>query len=93
MSTQRDGKIDRIEHYERDVLVRAEEDTDGDGTIDKWETYDGARLASVAFDTTHHRGTPDRRLDLRPPTAPRASKWIGTAEGRSGNRAAPCARK
>ena len=45
----------------RDRLVRAEEDTDGDGAIDKWETYDGERLASVAFDT-EHRGTPDRRL-------------------------------
>ena len=53
--------MNRFEHYEKDVLVRAEEDTDGDGKIDKWETYDGARLASVAFDTTH-RGTPDRRL-------------------------------
>ncbi len=42
VSTHRDGRIDRIEHYERDVLVRAEEDTDGDGKIDKWETYDGS---------------------------------------------------
>ena len=32
-----------------------------DGKIDKWETYDGDHLASVAFDTLH-RGTPDRRL-------------------------------
>ena len=45
-------------------MVRAEEDTDHDGRIDKWETYDGARLASVAFDTLH-RGTPDRRLTYR----------------------------
>jgi hypothetical protein len=29
--------------------------------IDKWETYDGGHLASVAFDTLQ-RGTPDRRL-------------------------------
>ena len=39
----------------------SEEDTDGDGRFDKWETFDGARLAVVAFDTAH-RGIPDRRL-------------------------------
>ena len=41
--------------------MAAEEDSDEDGKIDKWETYDGDRLASVAFDT-QHRGTADRRL-------------------------------
>jgi hypothetical protein len=61
VSLHRNGKIDRVEHYEHDVLVRAEEDTDADGKMDKWETYDGARLASVAYDTLHH-GFPDRRL-------------------------------
>jgi hypothetical protein len=61
ISTHRNRKIDRVEHYEKGVLVRAEEDSDGDGRFDKWETYDGERLASVAFDTLH-RGTPDRRL-------------------------------
>jgi hypothetical protein len=62
VSTHRNGTIDRVEHYEADVLVRAEEDTDGDGVLDKWETYEGSRLASISFDTTHHRGVPDRRL-------------------------------
>jgi len=61
VSTKHDGKITRVEHYQKDVLVSAEEDGDGDGKMDKWETYDGERLASIAFDTTH-RGTPDRRL-------------------------------
>ena len=66
MSTRRDGKVTRVEHYQqKNALVRAEEDTDGDGKIDKWETYDGDRLASVAFDTLH-RGTPDRRLIYGP---------------------------
>ena len=60
-SLRRDGKVSRIDYYEKGVLVRAEEDADGDGLIDKWETYDGARLAMVAFDT-QHRGVPDRRL-------------------------------
>jgi hypothetical protein len=61
VSTRRDGKIDRTEFYEHDALVRAEEDGDGDGKTDKWETYESGRLASVAFDTVH-RGTPDRRF-------------------------------
>lgn len=61
VSTKRDGKVTRTEHYEKDTLVRAEEDSDEDGKPDKWETYEGGRLASVAFDTIH-RGTPDRRL-------------------------------
>jgi uncharacterized protein RhaS with RHS repeats len=61
VSTRHDGKVNRVEHYEKDVLVAAEEDADGDGKMDQWETYDGDRLVSIAFDTTH-RGTPDRRL-------------------------------
>jgi hypothetical protein len=61
VSTRRDGRVTRIEHYAHGRLTAAEEDGDGDGSTDKWETYDGDRLASVAFDTTH-RGTPDRRL-------------------------------
>jgi hypothetical protein len=61
ISTQRDGKVTRIEHYQQTKLVAAEEDADGDGKIDKWETYDGERLSSVAFDT-QRRGVPDRRL-------------------------------
>jgi hypothetical protein len=65
LSTHRDGAIDRIEYYEHNVMVRAEEDGDGDGRPDKWETYDGARLTSVAFDTAH-RGVPDRRLTYGP---------------------------
>jgi hypothetical protein len=61
ISTRRDGKIGRTEHYENDLPVRAEEDSDGDGVIDKWETFDSGRLTSVAFDTAR-RGSPDRRL-------------------------------
>jgi hypothetical protein len=60
-SPRRDGKVSRIDYYEHGVLARAEEDSDGDGRIDKWETYDGPRLATVAFDTMH-RGVPDRRI-------------------------------
>ena len=59
-------RIVRTEYYERDVLVRAEEDSDADGAIDKWDTYDKAgNLASVAFDS-RKRGTPDRRIVYSP---------------------------
>lgn len=61
ISTRRDGKVSRTERFDHDTLVSAEEDSDGDGRIDKWETYKDQHLASVAFDTSH-RGTPDRRL-------------------------------
>ena len=65
VSGKHDGTISRVEHYQTGVLVAAEEDSDGDGKMDKWETYDGDRLASSAFDTTH-RGAPDRRLIYGP---------------------------
>ena len=72
----------------RTSLARAEEDSDGDGEIDKWETYDGERLASVAFDTTH-RGTPDRRLVYGRRRRRARSKWTSRAtdtSSRPGNR-------
>jgi hypothetical protein len=65
LSALRDGRVSRTEHYEKDVIVRAEEDSDADGIVDKWETYEGSeqesRLALIAFDS-QHRGRPDRRL-------------------------------
>jgi hypothetical protein len=61
ISTKRNRQVDRVEHYDKGALVRAEEDGDSDGRFDKWETYEGERLTSVAFDTVR-RGTPDRRL-------------------------------
>jgi hypothetical protein len=61
VSTRRDGKVTRIERYQHDELVGTEEDVDGDGAPDKWETYAAGRLTSVAFDTAH-RGKADRRL-------------------------------
>ena len=67
-STHDETKIDRWERYEASptgdtagMLVSAEEDADHDGKPDKWETYDGGVLKTVAFDETHD-GKPDRRL-------------------------------
>jgi hypothetical protein len=65
ISLARDGKVTRREYYDGDQMSRVEEDDDGDGKFDKWETYEEGRLASVAFDTVH-RGTPDRRLIYGP---------------------------
>ena len=61
ISTRRDGKVSRTEFYRGELPASAEEDTDGDGAIDKWETYEAGRLTSVAFDSTK-RGKPARRL-------------------------------
>jgi hypothetical protein len=62
-------KIDRWEHYDgsgggpdgNGVLVRAEEDTNGDGRPDKWGTYENGALKTASFDETGD-GKPDRRL-------------------------------
>jgi hypothetical protein len=62
MSTQRDGRIDRREFYRRDVLVRAEADTNADGRFDSWEEYDAGRLAAIAIDEGQQSGRPTRRL-------------------------------
>lgn len=74
VSTQRDGRFNRVEFYERGLLVRSEEDTNGDGRADKWETYrpnvDAGpneppyAIASVAFDDSG-RGRPERRVIYR----------------------------
>jgi hypothetical protein len=71
VSTRRDGRFDRVEFYEAEQLTRAEEDTDADGLVDKWESYRpnvGAGpgeppvvLSTVAFDD-NKRGRPSRRL-------------------------------
>lgn len=52
----------RREFYRDDALVRTEEDTNGDGIADKWETFEAGRLRSVAFETSGRAGRPDRRL-------------------------------
>ena len=71
VSTQRDGRFNRVEFYEAGRLVRSEEDTNGDSRADKWETYrpnvDAGpneppyAIASVAFDDSG-RGRPERRV-------------------------------
>jgi hypothetical protein len=65
-------KIDRWERYDPAAApadgpglpVAVDEDTDGDGTPDKWETYEGGALRTAAFDENRD-GRPDRRLTYR----------------------------
>ena len=102
ISTRRNGTIDRVEQFVKNVLVSAEQDTDGDGRVDTWETYQGDRLAVVAFDS-RHRGTPDRRivydssggstLEVDPsgdgrfgPPAPEPSAAVGSRSRSGGSR-------
>lgn len=71
LSTGRDGRFNRVEFYEAGLLVRGEDDTNGDGRPDKWETYatnPGAApneppysITSVAFDDSG-RGFAQRRV-------------------------------
>jgi len=70
-STGDEKKIDRWEHYDASqagpkgdpigTLVSAEEDTDGDGRPDKWETYENGAVKTVALDETK-TGHPTRKL-------------------------------
>lgn len=60
-STADERKIDRREFYERGVMVRVEEDTNGDGRTDTWETYQDGALKVLELDEDHD-GKPDRRL-------------------------------
>ena len=67
-------KIDRWEYYDPSrsgngpqdagALVRAVQDTNGDGKPDKWEQYDAGVLVRAEFDENGD-GKPDRRLTYR----------------------------
>jgi hypothetical protein len=60
-STADEHKIDRRQNYEAGVMVRVEEDTEGNGHPDTWEFYDGGVLKAAEFDENQD-GKPDRRL-------------------------------
>lgn len=48
MSTKRDGKIDRWEQYQKEVLIRVDLDTNGDGKPDRRMIYeDGILIDTV----------------------------------------------
>ena len=60
-----DSPVLRREFSEDGDLTSIEEDTDGNGKVDQWETYKDGSLSVMALDTAG-RGTPDRRLMYRP---------------------------
>lgn len=73
LSTRGDGLFDRVEFYRAGVLAQVEEDANGDGRVDKWETYaidsqglprEPPQIATASFDDSF-RGTPTRRVVYR----------------------------
>jgi hypothetical protein len=75
ISSKRDGRFDKTEFYDGNVLVRSEEDTDGDGRPDKWDTWaplPGHQANEPAYSVTSSsfddegRGFPQRRFTFGP---------------------------
>jgi len=62
IATRRDGIADRHEFHDKGVLVRAEQDTNGDGRLDQWQRFDGGKLRELLVDTSRASGRPDTRL-------------------------------
>jgi hypothetical protein len=61
-SRRRDRAFDHREFYRGQSLVRTEDDTNGDGRVDKWERYEGGVLREASFDMSFQRGRADRRV-------------------------------
>jgi hypothetical protein len=61
-SRDRDRRVTRREFYRDDRLVRADEDTNGDGLPDKWEVFENGVLRHASYDTAFSTGRPDRRI-------------------------------
>jgi hypothetical protein len=61
-SRNRDRHPDRLEFFSGNVLTRAEDDTNGDGRVDRWDRYEGGALREVAYDTSFASSRPDRRV-------------------------------
>lgn len=59
------GPVIRRESFDRGVVARVEEDTDGDGRMDKWERYIDGRLAVLELDLKGS-GRPTQRLTYTP---------------------------
>lgn len=72
------ARADRTEFYTAGKLVRVEEDTDGDGRVDKWEQHDGPLVTSVEFDYDKD-GKPDERIVFASDGRVTARQKLGTA--------------
>ena len=62
IATRRDGIADRHEFHDKGDLVRAEQDTNGDGRTDQWQRFDDGKLRELLVDTSRRLGRPDTRL-------------------------------
>ena len=60
-----DGRVDRVEHFSRERLVRVEVDADGDGLTDRWQDWSTGRLSAEELDIDAD-GIADRRLRYGP---------------------------
>jgi len=75
ISTKRDGRFDRTEFYDHNVLVRGQDDTNGDGKPDKWDEYTprpnhaagepAYAITATSFDDSGS-GRPERRFVYGP---------------------------
>ena len=61
-SQLRDRYVNRREFFVGGTVSRAEEDTNGDGRLDRWDRYENGVLRQAEFDTTLASGRPDRRV-------------------------------
>jgi hypothetical protein len=59
VSTKRDGRVDRWEHYTNERLAKVELDTNGNGRPDRWQTFDAGILMETVPDVNED-GQPDR---------------------------------
>lgn len=66
VATRRDGVADRHELHDGGVLVRAEQDTNGDGLLDQWQRFTDGKLRELLIDTSLSSGRPDQRLVYGP---------------------------
>jgi hypothetical protein len=67
------AQIDRLERYATSgpvdanglgALLSVEEDSDGDGKVDRWETYEAGEIRTLEVDENHD-GIRDRRLTYK----------------------------
>lgn len=65
VATRRDGIADRHEFHSNGVLVRAEQDTNGDGRLDEWQRFTDGQLRELLLDTSMASGHPNQRLVYR----------------------------
>jgi hypothetical protein len=62
LSTARDGRVDRREVYEGEMLMLAQLDTNHDGLPDRWEEFRDGAVVRLMLDHEQRHGRPTRRI-------------------------------